>query len=190
MSPTSIRCISFKLFDTRIKGQSNYERYPRDTAVLDDTSQHADDWSGEVKVLRNCSKYRIKSMDTSPYFQSMWDRHFGSVNAAKYCIELFSGNKRLVYSAPYRARPKLRDFEKAKLEKMLAKVVLEVSVSKRVSPIVSTTNGDTPNQLFVGYRKLNAVTKRNLYQIPRLDEWIDFLGEADVFSTLNANCEY
>lgn len=39
----------------------------------------------------------------------------------------------------------------------------------------------------VEYRKLNAVTKRDSYQIPRIDEYIDFLGKGAIFSTLDAN---
>jgi len=42
----------------------------------------------------------------------------------------------------------------------------------------------------VDYRPLNAVSKRDSYPLPRMDECIDSLGEAKVFSTLHCNTGY
>jgi len=42
----------------------------------------------------------------------------------------------------------------------------------------------------VDYRLLNAVSKRDSYPLPRIDECIDSLGEAKVFSTLPCNAGY
>jgi Reverse transcriptase (RNA-dependent DNA polymerase) len=42
----------------------------------------------------------------------------------------------------------------------------------------------------VDYRTLNNLTKHDVYSLPRLDECIDSLGDAVVFSTLNANSGY
>jgi Reverse transcriptase (RNA-dependent DNA polymerase) len=38
--------------------------------------------------------------------------------------------------------------------------------------------------------KLNNLTERDVYPLPRLDECIDILGNAVVFSTLDANSGY
>jgi len=45
-------------------------------------------------------------------------------------------------------------------------------------------------RLCVDYRLLNAVSKRDSYPLPRMDECIDSLGEAKVFSTLDCNAGY
>lgn len=42
----------------------------------------------------------------------------------------------------------------------------------------------------VDYRRLNAVTFRDLYPIPLMDKSIDFLKNSTVLSTLNANYAY
>jgi hypothetical protein len=42
----------------------------------------------------------------------------------------------------------------------------------------------------IDYRKLNAVTGRDSYPLPRMDECIDSLGDASVFSTLDCNSGY
>lgn len=52
------------------------------------------------------------------------------------------------------------------------------------------TKKDGNTRFCVYYRKLNAVTKRDLNSIPRMDECIEFLGDATVFSMLDANRGY
>jgi Reverse transcriptase (RNA-dependent DNA polymerase) len=42
----------------------------------------------------------------------------------------------------------------------------------------------------VDYQKLNSVTKPNTYPLPRVDECIDSLGDAVVFTTLDCNSGY
>jgi len=42
----------------------------------------------------------------------------------------------------------------------------------------------------VDYRQLNEVTVRDVYLIPRMDDCLDFLGDAKVFSTLDCNSGY
>ena len=42
----------------------------------------------------------------------------------------------------------------------------------------------------VGYRKLNAVPVRDSYPLPRMDECIDSLGDATVFTTLDCHSGY
>ena len=42
----------------------------------------------------------------------------------------------------------------------------------------------------IDYRKLNLMTVKDPYPIPRMDECIDSLGDARVFSTLDFNAGY
>lgn len=39
----------------------------------------------------------------------------------------------------------------------------------------------------VDYRRLNAVTRKHSYPIPRMDDCMDSLGQATIFTTLDAN---
>jgi hypothetical protein len=42
----------------------------------------------------------------------------------------------------------------------------------------------------VDYRKLNAITVSDTYPLPRINECIDSLGEAAIFTTLDCNSGY
>ena len=42
----------------------------------------------------------------------------------------------------------------------------------------------------VDYRRLNAITKRDVYPLPRMDDCLESLDGATVFSTIDANCGY
>ena len=42
----------------------------------------------------------------------------------------------------------------------------------------------------IDYRRLNAITIRDSYPLPRMDECVDSLGEANIFTTLDCNSGY
>ena len=73
---------------------------------------------------------------------------------------------------------------------MLRDGVIERSKPHWASPVVLAAKKDGTLRLCVDYRRLNAVTIRDSYPIPRMDECIDSLGEATVFTTLDCNSGY
>ena len=68
--------------------------------------------------------------------------------------------------------------------------VVEPSESEWASPIVFALKKDGSLRFFVDYRRLNKATIRDSYPIPRMDECIDSLAHAKVFSTLDCNSGY
>lgn len=73
---------------------------------------------------------------------------------------------------------------------MLKDGVIRHSKSEWASPVVLAPKADGGLRFCVDYRKLNERTKKDSYPIPRMDECIDTLGEANIFSTLDANSGY
>lgn len=112
--------------------------------------------------------------------------YFGRITLAKPRIKLFKSDTAPVSSAPYWAGPKTPKFEKAELDKMLAESAIEPAKTEWAA-LVLVLKKDEILWFWVDYRNLNAVTKRESYPKPRVEEWIDLLGKATIFSTLDAN---
>lgn len=73
---------------------------------------------------------------------------------------------------------------------MLEMGVIEEATSEWASPLSFVPNPDGTTRFCVDYRRLNTLTVRDSYPIPRMDECIDSLGDTKIFYTLNANCGY
>ena len=80
--------------------------------------------------------------------------------------------------------------ESAEIERMLKAQVIEPVISEWDSPNVLVAKPDGSTRFCVDYRKLNAITVRDSYPLPRMDECIDSLGDATIFATLYCNSGY
>ena len=122
-------------------------------------------------------------------FADMWDGSLGEISVTEHHIDL-APDARPITQMPYRAGPKARSFEDAEIRRMPQDGVIEHSSSAWASPVVMVPKKDGNVRFCVDYRRLNAVTIRGSYPIPRMDECIDSLGEANVFTTLDCNSGY
>lgn len=115
----------------------------------------------------------------------MWNGHSGHINVAKHHILLLNDNLRPVYSVGHGAEPTVRSIAAAEIGQMVTKKVSEPASTERATPIVIDTKKYSSLCFLFDHRKLNAVTTRDLYYLPRIDEYVDNLGEATRFSTLD-----
>jgi Reverse transcriptase (RNA-dependent DNA polymerase) len=120
---------------------------------------------------------------------SVWTGSLGEISITEHHIQLQSDAKP-VYQPPYRAGVKAREVEKAEVDRMLTAGVIEPAVSEWASPVVLITKPDGSVRFCVDYRKLNALTIKDSYPLPRMDECLDSLGDATIFSTLDCNSGY
>ena len=79
----------------------------------------------------------------------------------------------------------LRETARELVDEMLKKGVIEDSVSPWSAPIVLVKKKDGSTRFCVDYRKLNDVTVKDPYPLPRIDDTLDALGGAKYFSTLD-----
>jgi hypothetical protein len=73
---------------------------------------------------------------------------------------------------------------------MLERRVIRPSVSPWASPVVLVKKKNGTYRFCVDYRKLNAITKRDTYPLPRIDELLDKLAKATYFSTMDLASGY
>jgi RNase H-like domain found in reverse transcriptase/Reverse transcriptase (RNA-dependent DNA polymerase)/Integrase zinc binding domain/Integrase core domain/Chromo (CHRromatin Organisation MOdifier) domain len=112
---------------------------------------------------------------------------FGEIAGVQHRISTTGGPIR---QHPYRSGLRRREAEQTEVNRMLEMGVIEESSSEWASPVVLVPKPDGSLRFCVDYRKLNAVTEKDVYPLPRIDDCLDSLGEAKVFSTLDANSGY
>ena len=73
---------------------------------------------------------------------------------------------------------------------MLEAGVVQESSSPWASPIVLVKKKDGSQRFCVDYRRLNAITRKDVFPLPRIDDLLDQLKGKSVFSTLDAKTGY
>ncbi|KAI9036656.1 reverse transcriptase family protein [Aspergillus affinis] len=101
-----------------------------------------------------------------------------------YRIELTDKNT-LGYSPLYRYSAKELEAIKAYLVENLQKGFIVPSAAPFGSPVLMAAKPGGGLRFCVDYRKLNSITKKNRYPLPLMDELLDRLGHAKIFTKLD-----
>jgi hypothetical protein len=91
---------------------------------------------------------------------------------------------------PYRLSPGEHEFVGKEIDHMLDQGIIRPSTGPWSSPIVLVKKKNGKMRFCVDYRKLNKVTKRDAYPLPRIDEILDSLGNAKWFTSLDLASGY
>ena len=134
-------------------------------------------------------KYHASVRAILEEYSSMWDGKLGEIKLTEHRIDLVP-DARPFAQPPYRAGPKARQIKQEHVNKMLRGGVIEPAQSAWASPVVLVPKSDGSLRFCVDYRRLNAISIRDSYPLPRMDESIDSLGEASVFFTIDCNSVY
>ncbi|RZB46805.1 Transposon Ty3-I Gag-Pol polyprotein [Glycine soja] len=92
--------------------------------------------------------------------------------------------------APYRMSPMELAEVKAQVQDLLSKQFVRPSASPWGAPVLLVKKKDGSMRMCVDYRQLNKVTIKNKYPLPRIDDLIDQLRGATVFSKIDLRSGY
>ena len=92
--------------------------------------------------------------------------------------------------APYKVAPYKLPAVQEEIKEMLDKGVIVPSKSPYSSPIVMVPKKDGTNRMCIDYRKLNGITTKDAYPLPRIGQTIDALQGAGYFSSLDLASGY
>uniref|UniRef100_A0A5S6Q9H7 RNA-directed DNA polymerase n=1 Tax=Trichuris muris TaxID=70415 RepID=A0A5S6Q9H7_TRIMR len=101
-----------------------------------------------------------------------------------------TGDANPIQCRPYRVSPLEREAIRQQVEEMLRDGIIEQSHSPWAFPVVMVRKKDGAWRFCVDYRKLNAVTVRDVHPLPRVDDVLDRLGESRYFSKLDLRSGY
>ena len=95
------------------------------------------------------------------------------------------------FKIPYRRLPlKKKKVAEESIAEQLVQGLIVPSTSPWSSPVCMVTKKDDTIRFCVDYRKLNGLTKKNCYPLPRIDETLDSLGGNQWFCTLDLQSGY
>ena len=85
----------------------------------------------------------------------------------------------------YANEPYRREEARRLLSDMLSKDVIQRSSSPWASPVVLVGKKDGSIRFCIDYRKVNSITRKDAYPLPRMDDTLDTLTGSKWFSTLD-----
>jgi len=140
-------------------------------------------WEGVPDTLRGDVD------DLTKEYKALWAGQLGKVDVTPHRIEVTPG-ARPRRAQPYRASHASRDIFAKEVQRQRDLGVIEPSSAEWAFPVVLVPKPDGTVRFCVDNLRLNEVTVRDVYPLPRMDDCIDFLGDAKVFSTLDCNSGY
>lgn len=107
----------------------------------------------------------------------------GKTHLAEHYIE--TGNSSPVHCTPYQVSEAERKIIVDQVEKMIADGVVRPSSSPWSSPVVLVRKRSGEIRFCVDYRRLNSVTQRDVYPLPRVEDVLGRLSGARYFTSLD-----
>ena len=101
-----------------------------------------------------------------------------------------TGDAAPIKQAPRRVPFHQREELERNLREMLHNGIIKPSTSPWASPVVLVRKKDGGTGVCADYRRLNDVTRKDAYPIPRVDSTFDGLGGAKFFSTIDLASGY
>ena len=101
-----------------------------------------------------------------------------------------TGNHPPIKQAPRRVPFSLRGTVDRLIDDMLNQGVITHSASTWASPVVLVAKKDGSTRFCVDYRKLNSITKQDVYPLPRIDDSLDLLAGTQYFTSLDLASGY
>ena len=118
----------------------------------------------------------------------MNDKELGKTHLFQH--EIDTGDTLPIKLSPHRLAPGKITVVKKEIEDMLALNIIRQSNSPYSAPIVLVSKKDGSNRMCTDCRRLNEVTKKDIFPLPRIDQILDHLHGAMIFSSLDIASGY
>jgi len=144
------------------------------------------------RLLESLQLYEVPPSDAGPLCTFLADNHdvFSLEEGERgetslLAMEIDTGDAPPRKQPPRRMPFLVREEVARQLKNMQQNGVIQPSNSPWSSPVVMVRKKDGSHRFCVDYRTLNSVTKADTFPLPRIDDFLDQLGGARYFSTLD-----
>lgn len=101
-----------------------------------------------------------------------------------------TGDHQPIRQRPYRVSETQRGIIEEHVTDMLNRGIIQPSVSPWSSPIILVKKKDGTDRFVVDFRRLNSVTRKDSYPLPRIDDALDALNGTKFFSCMDLMSGY
>lgn len=168
--------------------------------TLTEVPSYSDVEATKCTDLVDCSQMMASSLSSEEREQlqnlliNFRDTFHGGPRQQKYKInvkhKITTENHTAISQRPYRVSPTERRIINDEVNKMLKRDIIRPSESPWSSPVVLVRKKDGSWRFCVDYRRLNKVTKKDVYPLPRIDDTLDCLKGARYFSSMDLYSGY
>ncbi|UYV64286.1 hypothetical protein LAZ67_3000151 [Cordylochernes scorpioides] len=175
--------------------------YPRPLKIMKDQTLAHGSLPSEVNFIENIEKqnenYEIQFQINKKIsfkeqerlkqilakYTDLFSSRLGRTNLAKH--QIHTEDAKPIKHKPYRVSAKERTIIKDQIDKMLEEGIIRPSSSPWSFPVILVKRRDGKYRFCVDYRKLNEVTVKDVYPIPRIDDVLDTLQGSKYFSAID-----
>ena len=156
--------------------------------VVDSSLEHLEELYSELKhPPDSLSSAEVMQLKFSDVF-ALDDSELGCTNILQHSVN--TRDHPPIKQQPHRT-PVVRMEKVAEMISAMEKQgVVQPSTSPWASPVVLVPKKDRSLRFCVDYQRLNSVTRKDVYPLPRVDDIFDTLGEVKYFSTLDLASGY
>ena len=136
------------------------------------------DWSDSEATKEQKQRFITEVLKPYLHILSLHDDEVGEVSGATF--EIDTSEDEAVQQKPRRLDPLKREKIDKEVERLLRTGRIAPANGEWSSPIVAVKKPDGSIHLCVDYRKLNAVTKRDMYPLPRIEDLVHGVGQTKI----------
>lgn len=125
------------------------------------------------------------------HYSSLFDIGASPLGVARHTVHrIDTGDSAPLRQRPYRVSASERAVIEKEVEQMLSKQIIRPSSSPWASPVVLVTKKDGSIRFCIDYRRINRITRKDVYPMPRIDDALDTLRGASHFSSIDLRAGY
>ena len=165
-------------------------QWPCDSISAKTVPEHLEElYSHSTEHLNIAQKEQVCNLLNE--FQDVFSKDkndIGQTSVTEHYI--LTGDAPPIKQRPRRTPMAFKDDEEKEIKNMLERGIIKESTSPWAAPIVLVRKKDNSTRFCIDYRKLNAVTQKDSYPLPRIQDCLDSLGGSKYFSSMDLASGY